>query len=240
MIRRGAVAAMAWGLLTASPAASADPLGVQDLILLVQGGVADGVIVQHLQRWGLGAELSAGDLVALRAAGATQDLLARLAGTIAQGSGESRALPLPGGGGVLLTNLDADGRRIGGEAPESAATNQIQPAALGAARCPDDVGRGREAEPAHAHRSHAPPAEEWGRREPAAEALAEEPWGERAGRRGQRLGTPGGYTRYKLHYSREPESGFRTWVLPVSVLVHTPAPWGGVWAATFTPPVIIY
>lgn len=211
-------------LVAAAPRAQADPVRVEDLVLLLDGGVPEEAIRRHLERWGLERDLRAADLVALRRAGASGDLLTALAETRGGEGAEERTLPLPDGRGVLLTNLDEEGRRIGGDTSEPVPANLLEPA-------PREAGRDRERERA----SGRPEAPE----PPAAEPveLFEEPAPRRAGL----WGTPGGYTRYKLHYSRAPEEGFRTWVFPVLWVIRAPvviAPaWGSLQPA---PPLVVY
>lgn len=218
------------GLAAAAPA-QADPVGVDDLILLLEGGVGEKVILRHVQRWGLERDLEAADLVALRKAGATDDLLEDLAARMGGSEAGQRALPLPEGRGVLLTNLDEEGRRLGGEVPEPTPFNRV-----GA------PGAGREAAPP------VPDGAEWERSPVSVIIAGADPeaisgaFGARAAgleRDYPRLGTPGGYTRYKLYYSRAPESGFRTWVFPVFWLTRSPV-FGTLVQGGFVPPVIVF
>ncbi len=189
----------------------ADPARIEDLVLLVEGGVDDSVILRHLRRWGLERDLEVPDLLALKAAGASVELLEILAGAPgAGGGGGMRAQALPDGQGWLLTNLDSRGRRIGGEVSNSTPFNQVQ------------VALAYDAEPRP--RPSGPPRDEPPeiidiRHEPARRAL------EREYNRysGYRWGTPGGYTRYKLLYSRAPYDGFRTWVPPVTLYLRPSA-----------------
>jgi hypothetical protein len=214
--------------LAANAPAAADPVSFADLHLLVEGGVGEAAILRHLERWGLERDLRAADLVALRRAGAGDSLLAALAAVPGLGTPEERREPLAGGRGVLLTNLDEEGRRLGGEAP---------PAVRGTG----------EREEARVEAIDAPPADVCCAMEPLEEEPLEErgSWRrgrERDGRRDwdARLGTPGGYTRYKLYYSSRPDDGFRTWVLPTYWLARPAAPFLPPAVITYFPPYLIF
>jgi hypothetical protein len=224
-LRRLATACLASAAVAgASSAALADPVSIQDLQLLLQAGVGEGVILHHLQRWGLEHDLQTSELVALKRAGASDTLLGALAGTRGVAQDDERVVELPGEGGILFTNLDERGRRIGGEEPETALLNQMEagePATRRVETAPGPALEGRTTR----------------RAAPAEAAAYEEPGLERFWEEEPRWGTPGGYTRFKMYYSRAPYDGFRTWVFPVYRVARVPVlvpAWGGVYA----PPVI--
>jgi hypothetical protein len=208
--------------LAAAGPAAADPVRFSDLRLLVEGGVGEAAILRHLGRWGLQRDLDAADLVALRQAGAAESLLAALASTPGVGTPENRSESLAGGRRVLLTNLDEEGRRLGGEAPP-------------------------EARQAVAERIDGFPPERWPEEEVRAEEPPEDPAGWRSSweshsrrEREPKLGTPGGYTRYKLYYSSRPDDGFRTWVLPTYWLARPAAPFLPPAVITYFPPYLVF
>jgi hypothetical protein len=191
----------------------ADPVSVSDLELLVRGGVGDAVVLRHVERWGLERDLDTADLLALSQAGASEDLLETLVGGGLTAAEATRTRTLADGDGLLLTNLDESGRRLGGEDPEPAPFNQVEPTVTRY----DPVER-PAAVAAHTHPPRAvpvaPPAPtgiSLGHRYPVSYGT---PY--------TRFGTPGGYTRYKLFYSRAPYDGFRTWVPPVTLVVGAP------------------
>ena len=211
----GALALALILLSTSIPPVRAETFDLPDLLLLVEGGVPEEALVRLVERWGLSRELSAADWVALKRAGAPDSLLASLAVTPTAESATGRALPLPGGTGILLTNLDEEGRRIGGELPETAPANLIESVVA------------EEAAPRE-------PAEPWYEAEVVPAADSGERWGE------VRWGTPGGYTRYKLYHSRAPYDGLWMWVPPPLCVMPRPPIIVAGWAGGFVPPLISY
>jgi hypothetical protein len=225
-LRRLATACLAAAAVAGSSSvALADPVSVQDLQLLLQGGVGERVILRHLQRWGLEHDLQASELVALKRAGASDSLLEALAGTRSAAQEDERVVELPGEEGVLFTNLDERGRRIGGEDPETAPVNRMEggePATLRVETAPGPALEGTAT-------SQAASAGSAAYEEPGLEGFREEE---------PRWGTPGGYTRFKMYYSRAPYGGFRTWVFPVYRVARVPIlvpAWGGVYAPAVIP-----
>jgi hypothetical protein len=221
-------------LASAAPTA-ADPVRFEDLRLLVEGGVGEAAILRHLERWGLERDLSASELVALRRAGAGESLLASLAGAAAAGVPSERSVPLPDGRGVLLTNLDETGRRLGGEVPRIGREETEARTARAEAVGTEVFGPGAP---------DPEPADLWAAVEPAEERRTRWPIPDPGlePRRGRecRLGTPGGYTRYKLYHSSRPDDGFRTWVLPTYWLVRPAWPWLPPAVVAYVPPYWVF
>lgn len=230
--RRGALSvAGALGVLACLVTPTlADPVAVADLELLLRGGVEDSVVQRHVERWGLERDLDAADLLALKEAGASAALLEMLVGTASQEVRSTRAESLSSGDALLLTNLDERGRRIGGEISEPSPFNRVQPPVArydAVGRAPSD--RSEYQEQPEAPASLAPPRG----------ITLERPFRNPYYVPYHRYGTPGGYTRYKLFYSRAPYDGFRTWVPPVALVVGSPVlvttqP-GGVYGPTLFP-----
>jgi hypothetical protein len=209
-----------WG--PAAPA-GADPVGIGDLRLLVEGGVGESAILRHLERWGLERDLAAADLVALRQAGAAESLLEALAGARGIGTPGERSVPLAGGRGLLLTNLDDEGRRLGGEVGREEELAEPEPAPLAEEAWRDPIEflpRGED------------PGDPMGWRRVTGQHWSREDR--------PRIGTPGGYTRYKLYYSSRPDDGFRTWVLPTHWHVQPMAPFLPPAILTYFPPYLVF
>ena len=200
--------------LALAPPALAGDVTVADIERLLSGGVGEPVVLRHVERWGLEHDLGVTDLLKLVEAGASESLLEGLLDGVSSNWGQvTRAEMLPGEGRLLLTNLDEEGRRIGGEVSNSVPFNQVSPTVTRYGPVDEPAGGVVPAvRPIAAPVQVAPPAGiSVGRPYPSCYVAPP-----------ARYGTPGGYTRYKLFYSRAPHDGFRTWVPPVTFIVSAP------------------
>lgn len=198
-------------IMALAPPALADGVTVADIETLLNGGVGESVILRHVERWGLEHDLDVADLLRLVEAGASEGLLEGLLSGVPSASGQvTRAELLPGEGGLLLTNLDEEGRRVGGEVPNPVPFNQVSPTV---------TRYGPVEEPVVAVAPAVPPAAAPIEIVPPAGISVGRPYLASYAALPARYGTPGGYTRYKLFYSKAPHDGFRTWVPPVTLLV---------------------
>ena len=198
--------------LALTPPVLADSVRVADIERLLTGGVGESVILRHVERWGLEHDLGVMDLLRLVEAGASENLLEELLDGVYSTTGQvTRAEMLPGEAGLLLTNLDEEGRRIGGEVPNSVPFNRVNPTVTRYGRV-DELSAASVARAADTPLVVSPPAGISLVRPYPASFLTPP----------RTLHNPGGYTRYKLYYSRAPHDGFRTWFPPVTLLVGAP------------------
>jgi hypothetical protein len=106
------------------------PLSIAEVERLLRSGVGEPVILTHLAAVGTSAAVTAADLVALRAAGASDGLLEAVLAMRSVDDARAYTRVGPDGRLVLhLTNLDSRGRRLGGEVPDAARVNVVQTAA---------------------------------------------------------------------------------------------------------------
>ncbi len=199
-------------ILALGPPALASGVTVADIERLLSGGVGESVVLRHVERWGLEHDLDVTDLLRLVEAGASEGLLEGLLDGVSSSSGQiTRVEMLPGEGSLLLTNLDEQGRRIGGEVSNSVPFNQVSPPVT-------MYGPVEELSAGSVARATAVPLEA----SPPAGISLVRPYPSSFLTPPRTLHNPGGYTRYKLYYSRAPYDGFRTWVPPVTLLVGAP------------------
>ncbi len=149
---RLAAGAMACLLAGAFTGAAGVPT-VDEMAALLKAGVGEGVVLKQVRASGARLDLTARDLLALKAAGASDSLLEALMED--PGSEEPfrifSSVNERGETVLHVTNLDERGRRIGGEVPDPSPFNVVAPSRQAEASEPrrddydDDSGGGYEA-----------------------------------------------------------------------------------------------
>lgn len=108
--------------------AAAEPMALGDVLKLLQAGIGTDLVLMQVERTGTYLDLDVNDLIALRRAGADDDLLAVLMDEPGTRTGPPILLPAETGENVrvfvdaqrdgrptiVLTNLDEEGRRLDG------------------------------------------------------------------------------------------------------------------------------
>ena len=144
-MRKGLVLLALGTLILVGPAASASSVSFDDVVKMLEAKIGESIILRQVASSGVGFGVGVNEILALRKAGASDHLIESLmewtteapapAGKVEPAGGQEK-LPFrifkettPDGEEVLhVTNLDASGRRMGGELPprESAPRNRYE------------------------------------------------------------------------------------------------------------------
>ena len=126
-------------------AAASAPLRIDDVVALLKAGVGEKVILKQIEVTRTRLTMTVEAMLQLKAVGATDAFLEALMGAPADGGAPGPAAEAPAAGApsfrmyteqtgdgetvLHITNLDANGRRIGGEVEAPSQRNVVQPPA---------------------------------------------------------------------------------------------------------------